>query len=162
MIHDFYIRESGELPVHLTVDLQREAVRVVVGAHMGISLTLGQTVGSLFNPIEVSISCDETEKLACKLFLLSVVNKVSRFYYLFIFVVVVVYQWNYCLVRLARSCQAKRRKVALLQHRLRRHRLALRKVMLTARCVCWQNVCVSCNVTQHALRCVEFLNEIKK
>lgn len=66
LIHDFYIRESGDLPVHVTVDLQRENVRVVVSGHVGISLTLGQTVGSLFYPIEATISGDETEKLACK------------------------------------------------------------------------------------------------
>jgi hypothetical protein len=64
LIHDFYIRESGELPIHLTVDLQADAVRVAVTAHVGVSLTLGQTVGSLFYPIESTISGDETEKLA--------------------------------------------------------------------------------------------------
>jgi len=67
LIHDFYIRESGDLPVHVTVDLQRENVRVVVSGHVGISLTLGQTVGSLFYPIEATISGDETEKLALEM-----------------------------------------------------------------------------------------------
>jgi len=68
IIHDFYTRETGKSPIHLTVDtLLEHDLSLSIRAYTGVSLTLASTVGSLFQPVEAFVSGDDNEKLGLEL-----------------------------------------------------------------------------------------------
>mmetsp|Transcript_18593 Transcript_18593/g.45760 ORF Transcript_18593/g.45760 Transcript_18593/m.45760 type:complete len:284 (+) Transcript_18593:47-898(+) len=64
MIHDFFYREMGRAPVHLTVDTTLRDMRLGVAAYMGVNVTLGKTIGSLFQPVRLTLSSFEAERVA--------------------------------------------------------------------------------------------------
>eukprot|EP01108_Squamamoeba_japonica_P006401 TRINITY_DN5185_c0_g1_i2.p2 TRINITY_DN5185_c0_g1~~TRINITY_DN5185_c0_g1_i2.p2 ORF type:complete len:324 (+),score=185.19 TRINITY_DN5185_c0_g1_i2:42-1013(+) len=65
MFHGFFVRECAAPPIHVTVDtaIDAAAPKLRVDAYHGVSLTLGETVGSLFVPVESRIALSESEKI---------------------------------------------------------------------------------------------------
>jgi translation initiation factor 3 subunit F len=65
MFHGFFVGlMPGTAPVHLLVDTSLAELKLSVTAYVGVSLTLGHTVGSLFEPIETTLAVAEADKIA--------------------------------------------------------------------------------------------------
>jgi translation initiation factor 3 subunit F len=65
MFHGFFVGlMPGTAPVHLLVDTSLTTHKLSVTAYVGVSLTLGHTVGSLFEPVETTLAVAEADKIA--------------------------------------------------------------------------------------------------
>jgi translation initiation factor 3 subunit F len=65
MFHGFFVGlMPGTAPVHLLVDTSLTTHKLSVAAYVGVSLTLGHTVGSLFEPVETTLAVAEADKIA--------------------------------------------------------------------------------------------------
>ena len=64
MFHGFFVGVmTGVAPVHVLVDTSLAQLKLQVTAYVGVSLTLGHTVGSLFEPIETTLAVAEADKI---------------------------------------------------------------------------------------------------